>query len=329
MKSLNKAQKLVKMVELMNRRGGVRSSEFMERFDVDARTLRRYLSDLREMEMPLIDTGMGESRTISPDPNYRRSGVQLSLPEVLSLHFGRTLFTFLEGTQFAEDLQGAIERLEPAIPRAHADLAKDLDRKFMAVPEHAKDYRDHGDLLDELITALLYENPVRAGYHKPDGQPKKYELEPYTLATYRQGLYVFARARADGKLKTFAVERFGKLERLRVEKFVVPSDYKPEAVLSDSFGITRGEPAQASAVFDASVARFVRERTWHKSQTVQDLPDGRVRISLRVGVSQELVQWLLSYSGAVSVEGPEELVNRLRDAHLAALGRYEIREQAA
>ena len=329
MSTLNKAQKLIKMIELMNRRGGIRAQEFMETFDLDQRTLRRYLADMRELDLPIEDRGFGADRTIALDPSYRRTGVQLTLPEVLSLHFGRRLFTFLDGTQFAADMDDAIERLEPAIPRAHADLTRTLDRKFMAVPEHAKDYRDHGDLLDELITALLYENPVRAEYHKPDGQPKKYELEPYTLATYRQGLYVFARDRADGKLKTFAVERFGKLERLRVEKFVVPSDYKPEDVLSDSFGITRGEPAQVSAVFDASVARFVRERTWHKSQTVQDLPDGRVRISLRVGVSQELVQWLLSYSGAVSVEGPEELVNRLRDAHLAALGRYEIREQAA
>ena len=44
---LNKAQKLVKMVELMQRRGGVRAEELLVRFDIDPRTLRRYLSDLR------------------------------------------------------------------------------------------------------------------------------------------------------------------------------------------------------------------------------------------------------------------------------------------
>ncbi|MBK7758832.1 MAG: hypothetical protein IPI35_21035 [Deltaproteobacteria bacterium] len=65
--------------------------------------------------------------------------MQLTLLEVLSLRFGRRLFTFLDGTQFAADVDDTIERLEPAIP-GPADLAA-LDRKFVAVPEHAKDYR--------------------------------------------------------------------------------------------------------------------------------------------------------------------------------------------
>ena len=138
---LNKAQKLVQMVELMARRGGVRTSELMERFDLDARSLRRYLADLRDLDVPLRDDGRGDERLISVDPRWRRTGVQLSLAEVLSLHFGRKLFNFLEGTSFAEDLDGAIERLEPAISRAHHTLTKQLDTKFLAVPEPAKDYR--------------------------------------------------------------------------------------------------------------------------------------------------------------------------------------------
>ncbi|MFT4627354.1 MAG: putative DNA-binding transcriptional regulator YafY, partial [Myxococcota bacterium] len=117
---MNKAQKLVKMVELMARRGGVSSHELMERFDLDARSLRRYLADLREIDFPLVDDGRGPERFISVDPRWRRTGVQLSLAEVLSLHFGRTLFDFLDGTRFAQDLDGAIERLEPAISRAHS-----------------------------------------------------------------------------------------------------------------------------------------------------------------------------------------------------------------
>ena len=34
-------------------------------------------------------------------------------------------------------------------------------------------------------------------------------LEPLTLAVYRQGLYLFARDVTEGRVKTFAVERFG------------------------------------------------------------------------------------------------------------------------
>jgi len=140
--SLNKSQKMIKFVELLQRRGGVRAIDVMGRFDLDPRTLRRYLADLRELGLPLHDTGIGDERMLSLDASYRRTGVQLTLSEVLSLHFGRKLFTFLDGTHFAADMSDAIERLEPAISRAHADLASHLDTKFLAVAEHSKDYTE-------------------------------------------------------------------------------------------------------------------------------------------------------------------------------------------
>ncbi|MCB9745059.1 MAG: WYL domain-containing protein [Alphaproteobacteria bacterium] len=325
---LNKSQKMLQMVQLMNRRGGVRAIDLMERFDLDPRSLRRYLADLRALDLPLIDEGTSDDRTLALDPSYRRAGVQLTLPEVLSLHFGRTLFTFLDGTQFAADLDDAIERLEPAIPRAHADLAKDLDRRFMAVPEHAKDSAGSSEIIDELMTALLYQSGLRARYRKADGQERDCVLEPYTLATYRQGLYVFAKDRGDGRVKTFAVERFSKADRLRHDHFVVPEDYKPEDVVRDAFGIIGGPPVDIAAVFDADIAPLIRERRWHHSQFMDDLPDGRVRLHVRVAISEELVGWLLSYAGKVEVERPASLVDRLLEAHRAALGRLQARKEA-
>ena len=160
---LNKAQKMVRIVEMMSRRGGMRASEIATRFELDARTMRRYLSDIRAMGIPLDDSGRGDDRVLTVDATWRRTGVQLSLTEVLSLHFGRTLFNFLDGTSFAEDLQGAIERLEPAISRAHADLTRQLDTKFVAVPEPRKTWtEDASDMIDEVVTALLEAYPDAA-----------------------------------------------------------------------------------------------------------------------------------------------------------------------
>jgi predicted DNA-binding transcriptional regulator YafY len=62
---LNKGQKLVRILELMTRRGGISHLELSERFDLDARTMRRYLADLRDLGIPIIDEGRGEDRLIS------------------------------------------------------------------------------------------------------------------------------------------------------------------------------------------------------------------------------------------------------------------------
>ncbi len=319
---LNKSQKFVRLMELLQRRGGVTAGELMSRFELDSRTLRRYLGDLKDLGLPVKDEGAGPERVVSIDPTYARTGVQLTLAEVLSLHFGRTLFTFLDGTSFASDLEGAIERLEPAIARAHADLTRDLDRKFLAVGEHAKDYRDEGDLLDEIVSSLLYSNPADAEYRAVRGVGKIYRLEPLTLATYRQGLYLFARDVGEGRIKTFAVERFLRFSRLRRERFEYPAEFHPREHVRDCFGITGGTPEAVVAEFSPDAAPYIRERKWHPSQRLEHLPDGTVRLHLYVTLSPELKEWLLGFGAEVVVRSPDTLVERIRDAHLAAARRY-------
>ena len=318
---MNKAQKLVKMVEMMTRRGGIRASELAQRFDLDPRSLRRYLSDLRELDLPLRDEGRGAERVISIDPRWRRTGVQLSLAEVLSLHFGRTLFNFLDGTSFAEDLDGAIERLQPAISRAHHNLTRQLDTKFLAVPEPAKDYRESSDILDDVVTALVYNNPLEARYRKASGVESQKLLHPYSLATFRQGLYLFAKDVEANLVKTYAVERFVAVVRRR-ENFSVPVGWRPEAHIAHAFGIISGPPEHVAIAFSEKVISYIRERTWHPTQTFRTLPDGRLELRMTVATTVELQTWVQGFGAEAEVLAPPSLRERVGRSLRAAADQY-------
>lgn len=318
---MNKSQKLVKMVELMTRRGGVQASELCDRFDLDARSLRRYLADLRELDLPLHDEGRGDDRLISLDARWRRTGVQLSLAEVLSLHFGRKLFNFLEGTQFTDDLDGAIERLEPAISRAHRNLTRHLDTKFLAVPEPAKDYRLASDVLDDVVTALVYNNPLEARYRKASGVESQKLLHPYTLATFRQGLYLFAKDVEANLVKTYAVERFVAVARRR-ESFPAPHGWRPEAHIAHAFGIISGPPENVAIAFAERVISYVRERTWHPTQTFGTLPDGRLELRMSVATTVELQTWVQGFGADAEVLQPQEFRGRVASSLRRAATQY-------
>lgn len=320
--SLNKSQKLVRILQQLQKRGGVTAYELMGRFALDARTLRRYLEDLQEMGIPVVEDGYHSNRTVTLDRSYARAGVQLTLSEAISLHFGRTLFRFLEGTSFAEDMDGAIERLEPAIGRFPQEAGLHLDRKFLAVPEHGKDYTRDGDLLDEIVSSLLYSNSADAEYRPLRGLSKLYRLEPLTLAVYRQGLYLFARDTAESKVKSFAVERFVRFSRLRREHFRYPDDWRPLDQLRDAFGIISGVPERVVARFNADVAPYVRERRWHPTAAIEPLEDGGVRLRMRVANAPELREWLLGFGAGVVVEEPTALAAWIKEQHLAAAARY-------
>lgn len=320
---MNKAQKMVKMVELMTRRGGVRASELSKRFELDPRSLRRYLADLKDLDIPIEDDGRGEDRIVRIDPQWRRTGVTLSLAEVLSLHFGRTLFNFLDGTSFAEDLADAIERLEPAISRADADLARNLDTKFVAVPEPSKRWTERSsETIDEAISALVYNNPVDARYRKVGGQVSEKELHPYTLATYRQGLYLFAFDVPAGQVKTYALERFVDMKRRRGEKFEMPTGWDPRAHIAHAFGIIMAPPEHVTIAFSPAVMAYIRERVWHPTQTFSTRGDGWLVLGLTVGVTIELVNWVCSFGRDAHVIGPPSLRERVASSLREAVDRY-------
>lgn len=321
--SLNKSQKLVKILQLASRKGGVRSAELMTRFELDKRAMRRYLADLRDVAIPIRDQGRGDDRVVEIDPSWRRTGVQLTLTEVLSLHFGRTLFNFLEGTSFAGDLDDAIERLEPAISRADALVARQLDKKFIAVPEHAKDYRgDRSDVVDEIISALVYNNPVTVRYRKASGVTNTYRLHPFSLATFRQGLYLFALDTEASVVKTFAVERCLELIRKRGHNFQYPSNWEPRAHLAHAFGIIDGPPEQVELAFSEQVTGYIRERSWHPTQQLSTMPDGRLKLRLAVANTVELRTWILGHGADVEVLSPDSLKTAIRDELVHASAQY-------
>lgn len=314
---LNKAQKFVCLLTELQRQGGVRADELIDRYGLDDRTLRRYLADLRDIDVPVSDEGRAADRVLSVDPSFGRKGVQLSLLELVSLHFGRSLFNFLEGTGFAEDMDDALERISSwsGGSDSHGGQVAHLDRKFMAVPEHHKDHTRDADNLDEILTALLRQNPSEAMYARVGGKLRTYRLHPYTLAHWRQGLYLFALDVEAGKIKTYAVDRFRAFRRQRGEVFTYPEDYDPGVLVTDCFGIIGGPVEQIHLRFTRGSAPYVRERIWHHSQVVTPMASGEVELQMRVGISPELETWLLGFGPGVAVLAPTQLADRIRRLH--------------
>jgi predicted DNA-binding transcriptional regulator YafY len=318
---LNKSQKFVRIIELLQGSEGISAAELMARFELDDRTLRRYLADMRDLELPILSEGRGGKRRLWIDASYRRQGVQLSLLELVSLHFGRTLFDFLSGTGFTQDMDDALERLSTLAGDRSAKLTKDLDRKFMAVPEHAKDHTRTADTVDDILTALLYQNPARAFYARLTGPTRQYLLHPYTLVTFRQGLYLFALDVESNKIKTYAIDRFRAFERVRSEHFEFPEGYDPKELVRDAFGIIGGQVKDVVLSFRRSAAPYIRERVWHHSQVMEADRDGGVVLKMRVGMSPELTNWIMSFGPGVKVLAPPDLADLIRRLHKEALER--------
>jgi proteasome accessory factor B len=65
-------------------------------------------------------------------------------------------------------------------------------------------------------------------------------------------------------------------------------------------------------LFAQALAPYIRERLWHASQKLRDLPDGRVEMTLTVADALEIRRWTLGYGVQAEVVAPEGLREALR-----------------
>ena len=150
---------------------------------------------------------------------------------------------------------------------------------------------------------------------------KSYSVHPYRLALAQGGVYLVGWVPPYDEFRTFAVER---IERLTVrEETFRKTRELPGDLFGGSMGAFWAEPERIELEFEARVAPYVRGRVWHDSQRLEDLPDGRVRMTLDVSNDWALRSWVLGFGAAVRVIRPATLADAILDEMKRACLAYE------
>lgn len=66
----------------------------------------------------------------------------------------------------------------------------------------------------------------------------------------------------------------------------------------------------------------MKERRWHTSQRVINKSDGTIELSLEVGITPDLVQWVLGFGSSVEVLEPSILKEKLQKAAESVVKKY-------
>jgi predicted DNA-binding transcriptional regulator YafY len=100
-----------------------------------------------------------------------------------------------------------------------------------------------------------------------------------------------------------------RIERIEVQEatFDLPPDFNVSDYARGAFGIAGGKPEAVEVVFDAEMAGYIRERTWHESQSQAEGPNGSVVLRMSVAVGWELKAWIKGFLPHVRVSQPASL----------------------
>jgi predicted DNA-binding transcriptional regulator YafY len=138
-------------------------------------------------------------------------------------------------------------------------------------------------------------------------------VDPYRLWYSNGALYLVAYCHLRESVRLFAVERI-KSCILTPHAFQLPLGFDLEAYVGDALRVMRGKPVAVELLFDKATTAWVKDRTWHPSQKTAPQTGGRLRMTLTVAATPELVGWLLSFGGGVTIVRPPELKTAVRAA---------------
>jgi len=138
------------------------------------------------------------------------------------------------------------------------------------------------------------------------------EVDPYRLWYAGGGLYLIAYDHRRREVRLFAVDRVRSLT-VTDNPYQMSLGFDVDAYVQDALVIMRGRPIAVELVFSKVTAAWAKDRIWHPSQQITPLKDGRLRMTLQVADTRELVGWILSFGSGVRVIRPEALREKVRE----------------
>jgi predicted DNA-binding transcriptional regulator YafY len=282
---------------------------------VCTRTIRRDLAALQEAGFALYDDRSDEGRAVwrlEGRPFRWLQETTFTVSELAALYFSRTLLESVVEHPFQADLKAAFTRFDKALtPRMRAFLEQ-LPAVLTAKrgPVRSGSGPAEHDVVTRLVDATLSHRKVRVVYYSLSSRRvKEYAIEPYRVAYGDGGMYLFAFVPEYRQIRTFAIERIRKLSVL--EETFSPVQQLPAEPFANSIGIHTGKAEHIEIEFVERVAPYVRERTWHPSQVIEQRPDGAILVSLDVCLDRALISWILGFGPFARVVSPSKLAEQI------------------
>ncbi len=294
-------------------------------FDVGKRTVYRDLDALRAAGFPLEERGKSDDQgtrwTLERAMRVNHYLV-LNARELLSLYLARSVLMPLKETPFYEDLLSTFHKIEEKLGNKSQVFLQELREDLHFEPGPRWGLGLDPDTVDTVRAACTERQVLSVTYNSANsGTVGKRELGPQFLYFAKGSLYLIAEDLGDHVTKTFSLARMSGAEMLDAKYEGDIAD--PDTYFGSAFGIYRSDqPVTVKLMFTSVVAPFVKERRWHDSQRVVAREHGQIEMNLEVGLTPELVQWVLGFGANVRVLEPEALRHRIKSAAEDVVAQY-------
>ena len=239
--------------------------------------------------------------------------VQISEGELFAMLVAEKALQQYRGTSFERPLMSAFAKLAAGLPDSVSIHLSDWEQtvSFRTSAQPVVNLEN----FDLLAKAAAERQQLELTYRKPGQQKTESRVvDPYHLANINGEWFLFAYDHLRNDIRTFAPSRVHSV-KLTGKQFTRPEKFSLEKRLRDSFGVHSGQGEFKVVIrFDEFAADYIREKRWHASQQLKELPKGGLELHLKLSSLGEVERWALGWGSHAQVLQPPELVTSIRRA---------------
>jgi predicted DNA-binding transcriptional regulator YafY len=297
--------RVLRLLQLIQGRSCWNARTIAAELECSERTVFRDLQVLAVAGVPWYFDQQGECYRVRPD--FRFPVLSLTDTEALGQAVASTLAE-APGLDIAPGTKATTEKLAATSRETAQKILADASQVISVLDLKLADHSRHQEIIHSVQWALLQRKQLVGRYQSPyQTKAVSVRLHPCRLCLVKQAWYLIARP-ADGDApRTYRVTRFQSLRMTDLDADV-PADFDLKAYFGNAWGVYRGARSyDVEVVFTHEAAPLVTETTWHHTQKVRRHKDGTATLTFKVDGLEEILWWVLGWSGRVRVANPPEL----------------------
>ena len=299
--------RVLAVLEMLQARQRVRGADIAERLEVDPRTVRRYITMLQDLGIP-VESERGRHGAYVLRPGFKLPPLMLTEDEALAVVLGLETVRRMGLGAAAPAVEGAAAKIDRVLPDTIRERIHAVQSALtMDIPPALATAR--GDLVLAMATAVHERRRVLLCHRAVTGAETERRLDPYGIV-FRDGKwYAIGHCHLRNDLRVF---RFDRITSVVVgdDHFARPDGFDPLAELARVFAVI---PARWSCeVTVHAPADEVRGRISPTVGTLEPVGDGTL-----VRGDVEYLDWYARHLAGLpwrfTVHRPDELCEAIRD----------------
>jgi predicted DNA-binding transcriptional regulator YafY len=245
--------RVLTVLELLQARSRMSGAELAERLEVDPRTVRRYVTMLQDLGVP-VESEVGRYGGYRLRPGYKLPPMMFTEEEALALSLGLLVSRRLGLSEAAPAVEGALAKLDRVLPDQLRGRVQAVQGALAFTPLRGTSRPSDPATLIGLTSAAQATRRVHLRYRAGDDVTER-DIDPYGVVHHQGRWYVVGWCHLRDDVRIFRLDRITALEP-RTDTFARPIDFDcAEYVLHSLATIPYGWPIEVLLELSLDEAR--------------------------------------------------------------------------